>query len=119
MRRAARLQNDDAGLLLLEERDQVVPLQLALQLQLSGLVNGVNMENGLGGIQADHGNTHRGRLPSLQVLTTRTCGTPMPSGVVHPIWTLPREKMHLTVFRTDFVGQSLRLALMLQKWIVR
>jgi hypothetical protein len=23
----------------------------------------VNMENGLGGIQADHGNTHRGRLP--------------------------------------------------------
>src|SRR5205085_4022182 len=30
------------------------PLQLALHLQLSGLVNGVNMENGLGGIQADH-----------------------------------------------------------------
>jgi hypothetical protein len=47
MRRAARLHDDDAGLLLLEERDQVVPLQLALHLQLSGLVNGVTWKTDL------------------------------------------------------------------------
>ena len=46
--------------------------QLALDLRLSGLVHGVDLEDGLGGIQADHANAHRGRLPLLSVLTTRT-----------------------------------------------
>ena len=36
------------------------------------LIHGVNLENGLGGIQADHGNAHSRAAPFLPVLTTRT-----------------------------------------------
>src|ERR1700674_3068495 len=62
MRCTARLHGDDAPLLLLEERDQFTPSQLAPDLHLSGLIHAVHLEDGLGGVQADHGNAHRGRL---------------------------------------------------------
>src|SRR5689334_25287537 len=52
-----------ATFLLLEEGDQVAPAHLALELRLSGLVDAVDLEDGLGGIQADHANAHIGRLP--------------------------------------------------------
>ena len=39
---AARLYDDGADLLLLEERDQLAPSQLALDLHLSGLVHAVH-----------------------------------------------------------------------------
>jgi len=68
----ARLHDDGAGLQLVEERDQFAPSQLALDLNLSGLVHAVNLKDGLGGVQADHRNAHRGRLLFLRVLTTRT-----------------------------------------------
>jgi hypothetical protein len=62
MRRTARLQNDSAGLLPLEERDQLTPLQLALQVRLAACVHAVDLEYGLCRIETDHGNAHRGRL---------------------------------------------------------
>src|SRR5271166_1283115 len=60
---AARLHDDGAGLLLLEEPDQFAPSQLAPDLHLTGLVHAVHLKDGLGGVQANHGNAHRGRLP--------------------------------------------------------
>src|SRR3954453_14504356 len=49
--------------LLLEECDQLAPAQLTPEFHLSGLVHAVDLEDGLGGIQADHANAHGGRLP--------------------------------------------------------
>jgi hypothetical protein len=63
MRRAARLHDDRTSLLLLEKRDQFAPSKLAPDCHLSGLIHGVNLENGLGGIKTDHGNAHRGWFP--------------------------------------------------------
>src|SRR6201994_2642974 len=48
-----------ATFLLLEEGDQVASAHLALELHLSGLVHPVNLEHGLGGIQADHATADR------------------------------------------------------------
>ena len=62
MRRTARLHDDRAGLLLLEEHDQFAPAQLAPDRGRSGLVYSVDLEDGFRGIQADHGNARRGRL---------------------------------------------------------
>src|SRR5208337_3509207 len=80
----ARLHNDGAGIQLLKERDQFAPSQLALDLHLSGLVHAVHLKDGLGGVQADHGNAHRGRLPlyrSSRPLLWHTDAV----GAVHPI----------------------------------
>src|ERR1700674_2513302 len=51
MRCTARLHGDDAPLLLLEERDQFTPSQLAPDLHLSGLIHAVHLEDGLGGVR--------------------------------------------------------------------
>src|SRR4051794_41899373 len=85
VRRAARLHDDRAGLLLLEERPQLAPPQLAPDLGLSGRVHGVDLEDGLGGIQADHGDAHRGWFLSADPLDPRG-GTLLAVGAVHPIW---------------------------------
>src|SRR5271170_401355 len=47
MSRPARLQYNRAGLLLCEERDNLVPSQLALDLRPSGLIHSMHLENGL------------------------------------------------------------------------
>ena len=60
---ATSLHHDRAALLFIEERDQLAPAQFAPDLHLSGLVDTVDLEHGLGCIQADHGNAHGGRLP--------------------------------------------------------
>ena len=85
VRRAARLHDDRAGLLLLEERPQLAPPQLAPDLGLSELVHGVDLKDGLGGIQADHGDAHRGWFLSADPLDPHS-GTLLAVGAVHPIW---------------------------------
>src|SRR5664279_2798857 len=59
--RTARLHNDRAFLLLLEERDQVFPLDLAAYHCVSCGVDGVHLEHRLCSVEANHGNAHRGR----------------------------------------------------------
>jgi len=61
VRGPARLQHHGARGLRLEEPDQLAPAQLAPDFGLSGLVHAVHVEHGLGGVQPDHGNAHRGR----------------------------------------------------------
>src|SRR5271166_5612686 len=80
----ARLHNDGAGIQLLKERDQFAPSQLALDLHLSGLVHAVHLKDGLGGVQADHGNAHRGRLPLYRFSRPVLWHTDA-VGAVHPI----------------------------------
>jgi hypothetical protein len=60
MCRAARLHDNAAGLLLLEEGDQLGPAQLAPDLGSSGLIHGVDLEDGFGSIKAYHGDGHGG-----------------------------------------------------------
>jgi hypothetical protein len=62
MRGATRLQHDCAGFLLLKELDRFIPSQLAPDLWIAILIHSMNLEDGLGGIQANHGNTHPDRL---------------------------------------------------------
>jgi hypothetical protein len=69
MTRAARLKDDYAGILLPKERDKLAPSKLASDHCLSGLVNGMKLEDGLCGIQTDHGNGHRGWLPFCRFTT--------------------------------------------------
>src|SRR4051812_31857306 len=83
--RPARLDHHRARLLLLKERQQLVPPELALQLCLSGLVHPVHLKHGLCRIQTDHGNAHRGRSFRF-VSNDPDFGTSMP-GAVHPIST--------------------------------
>src|SRR5664279_833591 len=59
--RTARLHNDRAFLLLLEERDQVFPLDLAAYHCVSCGVDGGHLEHRLCSVEANHGNAHRGR----------------------------------------------------------
>src|SRR4051794_6840335 len=54
MRGATGLHHHRATLLLLEEGDQLAPAHLALELYLSTFVDAVDLEDGLGGIQANH-----------------------------------------------------------------
>jgi len=75
---ATGLHHDRARLLLLKEEDQLTPAQLPLDLRLSSLVHAMDLEDGLGGIQTNHGNTHCGRLPSLQVFDNPHLGRSMP-----------------------------------------
>jgi hypothetical protein len=58
--RPARLQDNRAGVLLFKERDIFVSSQLALDLRLPGLIDGMHLEDRLGGIEADHTNVHWG-----------------------------------------------------------
>src|SRR4051794_41379461 len=85
VRRAARLHDDRAGLLLLEERPQLAPPQLAPDLGLSELVHGVDLKDGLGGIQADHGDAHRAWILSADPLDPRS-GTLPALRAAHPLW---------------------------------
>jgi hypothetical protein len=68
---AARLHHDRASCLIFKEGDQLAPTQLALDLCLAGFVHGVDLKHGLGGIQADHGYAHRGRLLVCRHLAAR------------------------------------------------
>jgi hypothetical protein len=81
--RPARLNHHRARLLLLKERQQLVPPELALQLCLSGLVHPVHLKHGLCRVQTDHGNAHRGRSFRF-VSNDPDFGTSMP-GAVHPV----------------------------------
>ena len=63
MRSATGLHHHRAAFLFLEERDQLAPAQFPLDLHLSSLVHAMDLEHGLGCIQADHGNAHGGRFP--------------------------------------------------------
>jgi hypothetical protein len=56
------LEDHGASGLLLEERDQLAPAQLALEHHPSTLVNAVDLEDRLCGVQPDHACRHRGRL---------------------------------------------------------
>jgi len=51
MGRTTGFHDDSAALLLREERDQLVPAQLAPDLRLPGLIHCVNLKSGLGGIK--------------------------------------------------------------------
>jgi hypothetical protein len=59
---ATSFHDDRTSRLLLKERDQIVPSQLPSDLRSSGFVHAMNLEDGLGCIEADHANAHRGRL---------------------------------------------------------
>src|SRR3954452_24374371 len=85
MGRTARLHDHGAARLLLEEADQLVALQLALQEHFALSIEAVQMENRLGGVHADHANAHHGRLPCCGSRQPHL-GTPMPLGVVHSIY---------------------------------
>src|SRR4051794_34433241 len=76
------LEDHGASGLLLEERDQLAPTQLALERHRSTLVNAVDLEDSLCGVQPDHAYRHRGRL--LFRFARPEFGTSMP-GAVHPI----------------------------------
>src|SRR4051812_39692966 len=76
------LEDHGASGLLLEERDQLAPTQLALERHPSTLVNAVDLEDSLCGVQPDHAYRHRGRL--LFRFARPEFGTSMP-GAVHPI----------------------------------
>jgi hypothetical protein len=43
--------------------NQLVAPQLALELDLALRVDAMKVEDGLGGVDANHANAHRGRLP--------------------------------------------------------
>src|ERR1700722_9419446 len=83
MSRAARLHDDRAGFLPLEEADQFAPAQLSPELYLSGFVYCVDLEDGLRGIQTDHRDAHCGRPPFCRSLTTLKLGI-----LIH--WEIPR-----------------------------
>src|SRR6185437_9756865 len=82
MRGTTSLHHHRATFLLLEECDQLAPAHLALELCLSSLVHAVDLEDGLGSIQANHGNAHRGRL--LVGSNGPQCGTSLPLGPSTP-----------------------------------
>src|SRR5918993_3008019 len=63
MRRTAGLHDHGAARLLLEEGDQLVARQLALELDLALCIDTMEMKDGLGCIHPDHANAHPGRLP--------------------------------------------------------
>ena len=80
--------NDNAGLLLLEERNQsslLCSFRLISTLPLS--FTACSWKTDLAVVlKADHGNTHRGRSPFYRFWTTRICGTPMPGrGSSNPV----------------------------------
>jgi hypothetical protein len=79
MRCAACLHDNRAAVLLLEEWKQLAPSQFAPELHFPGLVDSVDLKDRFGGIQADHGNAHGGRLP-FYGRDNPYCGTQMPSG---------------------------------------
>jgi hypothetical protein len=68
----ACLQHHRARWLCRKETNYFAPVQLALYLNLFGLINAMHLERGLGGVEADHGNAHNWRLPFCRSLTTRT-----------------------------------------------
>src|SRR5664279_1694812 len=70
MGRTARLHHDGGCFLLLEKCDQVFPLDFAADHDVSGLINSVNLEHRFGGVEANHGNGHRGRSLSGCFTTT-------------------------------------------------
>jgi hypothetical protein len=82
---AARFHDDGPSSELLEERDQFTPSQLALDLQLSALIHAVDLEYGFGGVQASHGNAHRGRFPFYR-LSRPVLWHIDAAGAVHPIF---------------------------------
>src|SRR4051794_17781360 len=73
------LEDHGASGLLLEERDQLAPTQLALERHPSTLVNAVDLEDSLCGVQPDHAYRHRGRL--LFRFARPEFGTSMPGAV--------------------------------------
>jgi hypothetical protein len=81
----ARFHHDGAGLLLLEEWDQFAPSQLAPDLYLYCLVYPLHLKDGLGGVQANHGNAHPGRLPLYRFSRPVLSHTDA-VGAVHPIF---------------------------------
>src|SRR3954453_23614072 len=84
MRGATGLHHHRATFLLLEECDQVAPAHLALEFHLSSHVHAVDLEDGLGGIQANHANTHGGRLPCCRFSRPAVWHSDA-VGAVHPI----------------------------------
>jgi hypothetical protein len=63
MGRTAGLHDHGAARLSLEEGDQLVAPQLALELDLAPRVDAMEVEDGLGGVDADHADAHRWQLP--------------------------------------------------------
>ena len=63
MRRAARLDADQARRQLGEERQHLRPSQRLANHDLAGRINAVNLKNALGQVEADRGNLHGGWLP--------------------------------------------------------
>jgi hypothetical protein len=59
---AAGLEEYGASRLLLEEPDQLAPMQLALEHRPAALIDAMDLKDGLCGAQPDHGDRHRGRL---------------------------------------------------------
>src|SRR5664279_2598800 len=70
MGRTARLHHNGGCFLLLEKRDQVFPLDFAADHDVSSLINSVNLEHRFCGVEANHGNGHRGRSLSGCFATT-------------------------------------------------
>src|SRR4051795_8825615 len=58
----AGLEEHGASRLLLEEPDQLAPVQLAPEHRPATLIEAVDLKDGLRGVQPDHGDRHRGRL---------------------------------------------------------
>jgi hypothetical protein len=75
MARAARLDADQAGLKLAEERHHLSPPQRPADNDLARRVNRVNLKDILGQIEADSANLHGGRLLLLVVYDNHNFGT--------------------------------------------
>jgi len=69
MRCAAYLHDDPAGVLLLEEWDQLAPSQLTPERHISGLVDSVDLRDGFGGIRPIVVESLVDGSPLLQVVT--------------------------------------------------
>lgn len=61
----------------------------------------------LGGIQANCGNAHRGRLPFCG-FHDPNCGTSMPFGAVHPIWLTRKCGFPITYYRASHATLPVR-----------
>ena len=84
--RAARLDTDETGLQLGEERHHLAPAQRSPDDDLAGAVDAVDLKNVLGQIEADGADIHNGWLLLLVVDDNHHCGTSVPgAGAIHPI----------------------------------
>ena len=84
VRAAARLQCDDRGRQLAEERNHLRTAQVNAQDRPVSHIDTVQREDGLGRVDANTGKVGHGRLPFNETFNSLILAQQMPSGAVHP-----------------------------------